>query len=155
LQGDLLASSMRSRTSSSCTSRMSQSSVSTFRTTTRWKPSPSGPASSSTVLGHSPFTAPQSSGTCVHGTRFPSVSSRELNSLLQCLCADRDSLYGHCRRSALDPQDNSRVFPNVRSPRNTLFLTPFPRFDYLASKNKAIIIPASGFDSVPRYFRTP
>jgi len=28
---------------------------------------------------------------------------------------------------------------------------PRSRYDYLASKNKAIIIPASGMDSVPRY----
>lgn len=38
---------------------------------------------------------------------------------------------------------------------SALLQVPIPdsrsRYDYLASKNKAIIIPASGMDSVPRY----
>jgi hypothetical protein len=42
---------------------------------------------------------------------------------LQRMCADCNSLYGHHRRSTLDPQDDSRVFPNGRSSKY-LFLTP-------------------------------
>jgi len=68
---------------------------------------------------------------------------------LQRVCADCNSLYRHHRRSTLDPQDDSRVFPNVRSPRRTIH-DSLSRYDYLAAKNKAIIIPASGMDSVPR-----
>src|SRR5882757_2294894 len=47
--------------------------------------------------------------------RYVSATSwpAPLNFLLQCMCADRNPLYGHHRGITLDSQNHSRVFSNV------------------------------------------
>ena len=146
LQGDPLRRSMPSQTSSSWTTQMFQSSASTSPYLRSWKPSSSALVSSSTVLAHSLSTAPLSFGTCArrHGR----------DSTQRSYCSA-------CARTATHYTDITGEAHWILKMIKEYFLisaflqVPIPdprsRYDYLASKNKAIIIPASGMDSVPRY----
>lgn len=68
----------------------------------------------------------------------------------QCVREAWRALRRHHRRTALDARDHPpvRSSPTTAVPHNNKANT-HPRYDYLATKTHAIIIPACGFDSLP------
>jgi len=61
----------------------------------------------------------------------------------------RRTLCRHYRRDPVDTRDNQKVSPRSFSFSLASNKRPNPRFDYLATKTHAIIVPSCGVDSIP------